>query len=220
MDDLRDGVACSECWKSTHFFTQSDLLCDKCGAFLGDHKAPFPLYCRQCDDHHYNKAFALGKYQNALSAVIVDLKKVPRLPDRVLDRIKIIATSPAMHEVDLIVPVPLSVGRHKDRGFNQAEIIANALAAFSGVPVDAASLARTTDTPMHRGGMDQKAREMTVRKAFEVVRPKLVAGKSVILVDDVFTSGSTASFCSKALRKHGANGIKVFTLARAVKLSW
>jgi len=125
-----------------------------------------------------------------------------------------------MHEVDLIVPVPLSVGRHKDRGFNQAEIIANALAAFSGVPVDAASLARTTDTPMHRGGMDQKAREMTVRKAFEVVRPKLVAGKSVILVDDVFTSGSTASFCSKALRKHGANGIKVFTLARAVKLSW
>jgi predicted amidophosphoribosyltransferase len=64
--------------------------------------------------------------------------------------------------------------------------------------------------------MDRKARDMTVRNAFDVVRPKLIAGRSIILVDDVLTSGATASYCAKALKKSGAASVKVLTLARAV----
>jgi predicted amidophosphoribosyltransferase len=64
--------------------------------------------------------------------------------------------------------------------------------------------------------MDQRARELTVEKAFEITRPKLIDGTSVILVDDVLTSGSTASACAKVLKKHGARRVEVFTVARAV----
>jgi predicted amidophosphoribosyltransferase len=67
--------------------------------------------------------------------------------------------------------------------------------------------------------MDKKAREATVKNSFHVRAPRLVEGKEVLLVDDVFTSGSTASFCAKILKKNGAIGVKVITLARAVMYS-
>src|SRR5260370_1334885 len=117
---------------------------------------------------------------------------------------------------DLIVPIPLSKQRKQERGFNQAEIIAAELSRVSGIPVDASSLIRKFHTPIHRMGMDQKAREITVKNVFEVVRPRLIAGKNILLVDDVFTSGATASFCAKVLKKNGAVKVNVFILARAV----
>ncbi len=103
-----------------------------------------------------------------------------------------------------------------ERGFNQAEIIAKSVANITGIPVDSHSLVRTTHTPMHRVGMDKRARELTVVNAFKVVRPNLIKGSRILLVDDVFTSGSTASNCAKALKKAGAERVKVLTLARAV----
>jgi predicted amidophosphoribosyltransferase len=69
---------------------------------------------------------------------------------------------------------------------------------------------------MHRVGMDQKARELTIHNAFTVLRPKLIAGRHVMLIDDVLTSGATASQAAKILKKNGAAGVSVFTLARAV----
>ena len=212
-----DGVACTACWGATRIFDRSEMLCAKCGAFFGEKAAPVAVYCHQCDDHHYDKAFALGIYEKALAAVIVSLKNQPVLPTRVLryiDRAVFLAGLPL---VDIAVPVPLSVQRQKERGFNQAEIIAAAIGGILGINVDTGSLKRTAHTPMHRGGMDQKARDLSVRKAFEVVRPKLVAGKRVLLVDDVLTSGSTVSYCARALKKQGATSVDIFTLARAVK---
>jgi predicted amidophosphoribosyltransferase len=64
--------------------------------------------------------------------------------------------------------------------------------------------------------MDQRARELTVVNAFEVTRPNLIKGKSILLVDDIFTSGATASSCAHVLKKSGAASVNVFTLARAV----
>ena len=117
---------------------------------------------------------------------------------------------------DLIIPIPLSKRRKLERGFNQAEIIAAEIARTTGIPVDALSLARKLHTRIHRVGMDQKARELTVKNAFEVLRPKLIQGRNILLVDDVFTSGATSSYCAKVLKKNGAGKVNVFTLARAV----
>jgi predicted amidophosphoribosyltransferase len=63
--------------------------------------------------------------------------------------------------------------------------------------------------------MDRKAREMSVRNAFELKHPKLIRGEKVLLVDDVFTSGATASNCAKVLKKNGAAEVRVLTVARA-----
>jgi predicted amidophosphoribosyltransferase len=64
--------------------------------------------------------------------------------------------------------------------------------------------------------MDKKAREATVKNSFIVRAPRLVEGREILLVDDVFTSGSTASHCAKVLKKNGASSVRVLTLARAV----
>ncbi len=101
-----------------------------------------------------------------------------------------------------------------ERGFNQASVLANILAKETKIELDEKSLVRIKHTPIHRAGMDQKGREMSVEKAFEVKREKMVKGKNILLVDDVFTSGATTSMCAKILKKKGADKVFVFTIAR------
>lgn len=211
-----DGAACLDCWNSTLLFDRSEMLCEKCGAVLGEKAAPVPVYCHQCDDHVYDRAIAIGVYEKALAATVIDMKSRPQLPTRLFQKIDLMAKVLNFSDPDIIIPVPLSVQRHSERGFNQAEIISTTVSRILGIPVDPLSLCRKMHTPMHRGGMDQRARELTVQKAFEVKRPRLIEGKKVLLVDDVFTSGSTASACARVLKRSGAINVNVFTLARAV----
>jgi len=214
VEDHGDGVACAECWSSTRIFDGSEMLCARCGAWFGEKAAPFAVFCHQCDEHHYDHATAFGVYEKALAAAIIQLKRVPSMPKRV--RSLIDNTPSAFRDVDVIVPIPLSRLRRIERGFNQADLIADALSRAFGIAVDKHTLTRKLHTPIHRIGMDRKARELTVKNAFEIARPKLIDGKNVLLVDDVFTSGATASACAKVLKKHGAVKVNIFTLARAV----
>ena len=214
VDEAADGVACSECWHATTLFTGGEMLCAKCGAYFGQTAAPRPVYCHKCDDHAFDRAVALGVYEKALAASVIELKTSPRVPTR-LDRL-IAARVQGLADLELLMPIPLSKQRAVERGFNQAEVVSRAISRSTGIPVDASSLARKTHTPIHRIGMDEKARELTVKNAFEVVRPKLIKNKNILLVDDVFTSGATASHCAKVLKKSGAARVEVFTLARAV----
>lgn len=216
VDHRADGVACSECWNSTRIFDRSEMLCGKCGALFGDIAAAHSVYCHQCDNQAYDKAAALGVYEKGLAATVIDLKKRPFLPLRIQGAIREFVEASRMFDKGIIVPVPLSKRRKKERGFNQAEVIARFVGLASALPVDSASIARKVHTPLHRIGMDKKARELTVKKAFDVVRPRLISEKHIILVDDVFTSGSTASACAQVLKKNGANSVSIFTLARAV----
>jgi ComF family protein len=117
------------------------------------------------------------------------------------------------------VPVPLSRKRHFERGHNQADVIAHTIADLTRFPVIANALQRVDSSPIHRVGMDKKAREATVKNSFAVNTPRLIDGTDVLLVDDVFTSGSTASYCARVLKKNGATSVKVITLARAVLYS-
>jgi ComF family protein len=112
--------------------------------------------------------------------------------------------------------VPLSRRRMLERGHNQAETIAVTIGRCLKLPVDIHTLTRTINTQIHRVGMDRRARELTVGRAFKVNRPNLVAGKRILLIDDVMTSGATGSACSYALKKAGAETVHLLTLARAV----
>lgn len=210
-----DGIACSECWSLTRLFKLTEMLCNKCGAFLGEKASSKPVLCHRCDEHQYSKARALGIYEKGLAATIVEMKHRPFIPHRVTECLKKRLENSDLN-ADVLIPVPLSAQRMNERGFNQAETIARVIQRFSGIPVDAFSLRRRVHTPFHRGGMDQRARELTVKKAFEVTRPKFIEGKRVMLVDDVLTSGSTASACAGALLRSGAVNVDVFTMARAV----
>lgn len=210
------GVACRECWGAVRALTGGEMLCERCGAVLGEKSAPIPVYCRQCDDHYYDRATAAAIYEGAVAACIVRLKQVRHFPNRLDKLIRGAVPRLGRLPVDLIVPVPLSAERRAERGFNQAEVVSHFVSRATGTPVDCHTLARTRNTPMHRTGMDRRARELTVQEAFRVVRPQLVAARSILLVDDVLTSGATASACARALKRSGASQVHVFTLARAV----
>ncbi|MFT3744760.1 MAG: double zinc ribbon domain-containing protein [Pyrinomonadaceae bacterium] len=217
VDDVADGVACGDCWDKTRIFTGTEMLCEKCGALLGEKAAVVPVRCHKCDDYHFDKAAAVGVYEKALAAAIIQLKNSAHIRSRLRSLIVRTAENrPEFFDVDLILPVPLSKQRAIERGYNQADLIAKEVGKAIRKPIDTASLVRQVNTRIHRVGMDQKARELTVKNAFEVLRPKLIAGKRILLVDDVLTSGATTSSCAKTLNKNGALGVKVFTLARAV----
>jgi ComF family protein len=117
---------------------------------------------------------------------------------------------------DVVIPIPLSRMRHLERGFNQAETVGKEVARQLNVAFDPFSLVRTSHSPIHRVGMDAKARDLTVKNSFQVKRGNLIKGKNVLLVDDVMTSGATASHCARVLKKSGAASVVVFTVARAV----
>jgi ComF family protein len=116
-----------------------------------------------------------------------------------------------------IIPVPLHGEREQERGFNQATLIAGALSKATALPLNTVSLVRVKNVRKHRAGMDVKGRRDTVAGAFRVVHPAVVAGERVLLIDDVFTTGATASACADVLLKAGAAEVFVLTIARAVR---
>lgn len=116
---------------------------------------------------------------------------------------------------DVIVPVPLHPKRLRWRGFNQALVLARAVGRGWGVPVDPFILVRSRETPPQTQ-LAEEERRKNVRGAFALDQRKTVKGKIVLLVDDVYTSGATVNECSRALRRGGAKGVCVLTLARAV----
>lgn len=210
------GVACASCWDRTRIFSDRETLCFKCGEFLKDSPTSFPTFCRLCGDHSYDRAFSVGVYEFALAVSVLNLKSEPVVSKRLAEIFVFRFQSFDFPVPDLIVPVPLSAKRRLERGFNQAEVLSGILCKSTGIEVDNGSLVRQVHTPMHRAGMDRKARELTVKKAFAVKRPKLISGKKILLIDDIFTSGSTASSCAGALKKSGADTVHVMTVARAV----
>jgi ComF family protein len=172
--------------------------------------------CRECVDAQFDLARAAGIYEGALAATVVHLKKVPNFPKRATRLFRSLLGQIEFRDPAVIVPIPLSKRRRFERGYNQAEILADIATRTTGFQVLSTCIVRTTHTPMHRIAMDRKAREMTVKSAFEVHSPRLVEGCDILLVDDVLTSGSTVSACARVLKKNGAKRVTVVTLARAM----
>ena len=113
-------------------------------------------------------------------------------------------------EADLIAPVPLHPSRLRQRGFNQALLLAQ---AFPEVPLERELLVRQRHTPP-QAGLNPRERRDNVKGAFAVPRPDLVKGKRILLIDDVFTTGATVRECARVLRRAGAREVDVLTVAR------
>jgi ComF family protein len=114
---------------------------------------------------------------------------------------------------DLVVPVPLHPRRLAERGFDQAVPLARAVARESDLPLRPRALRRLRATAP-QAGLVGEARRANVRGAFAVARPSEVAGRRVLLLDDVVTTGATARACARALREAGARAVGVLSLAR------
>ena len=120
---------------------------------------------------------------------------------------------PLNERVDVVVPVPLHWRRELARGFNQAELLAAEFTRRRGLPLEKKALRRSKAT-VAQARMSRSERRRNVATAFTVRRPAAVAGKTVLLIDDVHTTGATLGACAVALKRAGAKRVVALTLAR------
>lgn len=224
VESWDDGVACAECWDDpalTKLLTGS--LCSKCGVpvatAISDTQSSAPTIagrlCGKCALAPFASARACGIYSGALEASILFLKVAPHICPRL--RAILRRTFSEHHDTlasNVVMPVPLHRVREHQRGFNQAAIIAKLISREFGLRLDDLSLKRIKPTERHRAGMDANDRAQSVERAFEVLSLGLVDGQSVLLVDDVYTTGSTICAASQALINAGAQRVNVLTVAR------
>ncbi len=161
----------------------------------------------------FDAAYCYGSYEGLLREWI-HLFKYGRVKpmERPLGEL-LAAALPRDERIDAVVPVPLHWRRRWTRGFNQAELLARGIARRCGVPVLPA-LRRVKNTTTQTG-LSNTGRRQNVAGAFRLRRGQAVAGKRLVLVDDVMTTGSTAAVCAAVLRRAGAARIMVLTAARA-----
>jgi ComF family protein len=130
------------------------------------------------------------------------------------------ATAPVgLPERLLVIPVPLFKRKLRDRGFNQAEEIAQAFVdrcKSRSIQLETSSLARMRETASQTG-LTRHQRRTNMRGAFSVVRPDRIQGHSILVVDDVMTTGTTAGECARVLLRAGARQVFVATVARATR---
>lgn len=208
---------CPPCTAAIHFIDSP--LCPRCGTPFpptegGDH------LCGECllTERPFAVARSVGRYEETLLAAIHRFKY--RGKTGVGDLLGQMMADFAgkiwdMTLFERILPVPLHPKRLRERGFNQAVILARVLSRRFDLPLDFASLRRERFTPP-QVGLDREARSANVRGAFVVTHPERVAGRRLLLVDDVYTTGNTLSECARVLIRAKAEAVAVLTLARAV----
>ena len=180
--------------------------------------------CRRLDPP-YVKAVAYGSYSGGLRDLIHLLKyEQVRPAANVLGRMLAEAITPLESTFGdgpvQVIPVPLYVGKFRQRGFNQSELIAKAAlklnSAGGKLVLQDRILERRRET-LSQIGLTRHQRRENMRGAFAIARPELVDGREFLLVDDVFTTGTTVSECAKVLRRARASKVWVATVARTLK---
>ncbi|HTU03813.1 MAG TPA: double zinc ribbon domain-containing protein [Candidatus Sulfotelmatobacter sp.] len=215
----RRSALCGRCWERMERVLPGG--CSRCGWSFPDPAAALgaerPL-CQRCrnsaDDFRVARAVLLYRESGIVRDAILLSKHAGRRP-LLRHLAALLAAEAPLHlsltEWDGLVPVPLHWLRQWRRGFNQAEILARAVGREHDLPVVAA-LARVRRTPPQHG--DATTRRRNVRGAFAVRAAARVAGRRLLLVDDVFTTGATANAAASALLASGADDVGVLTLAR------
>jgi ComF family protein len=178
--------------------------------------------CQNCRDHEpeFARAASFGEYEGGLRGLVHLLKYESVLPVAVLGGMLASALAELLPGcgggVPLIVPVPLHKSKRSERGFNQAELIARAALKRLRQPIELATdvLVRQRAT-MSQVGLSREQRIANMSDAFRVRDRHRVAGRTVIVVDDVMTTGTTLSECARVLKQAGAERVWAATVARA-----
>jgi ComF family protein len=215
---------CFACWQKLTFL--GDPCCARCGLpfAYGDSLGE----CGRClaEPPPFDRLRAAVAYGDVARTVVLKLKYSGRpglaetLGRFMLRHLPELTPDIAAGKRPLLVPVPLHRWRIWKRGYNQAALLASALSRRSGVEFAPDILRRVRATPPLKG-LGRRERALTVRGAFRVTEKgrQVLAGRPVILVDDVFTSGATAGACARALRRAGAGSVSVLCWARVVQES-
>ncbi|MDR3318161.1 MAG: ComF family protein [Clostridiales bacterium] len=220
-----EGVTCIVCDGEVHVRNRYSLcadcsfelnnrgVCERCGKQLLNEAA----YCEDCKetDFYFERARSALVYRGGTVKLVYGLKfgrkryLAANLGAVMADRLTELGWT-----ADLLVPVPLSAKRLKERGYNQSAELARAVSGAVGIPVGEALL-KTRDLP-EQARLNRKERFENIKSCFARNDAVDIKGKTVILIDDVITTGATADECAHTLRRGGAGRVLVFTLASGV----
>jgi len=201
---------CRQCQELCTRIPQS--CCQICGVPL-----PSPGICASCQETppNYTACRSFAVYEGPLREAIHQLKyqRDIGLGEALAVHLIELLTSLPWH-IDLITPVPLSPKRLKERGYNQAGLLAYPVALSSRIPYSARAIRRIRETHS-QVGLSAAERSQNLLGAFQA-KPEIVMGKSVLVIDDVTTTGSTLMGCTQALLNSGAVAVYGITLAKAM----
>jgi ComF family protein len=208
------GRLCLACWTPVRFLGKP--CCAVCGepfAYLQEDSER----CLAClaEPPVYDRARAVFAYDDHTRKLILAFKHGDRVDAAPAYAAWMRQTGADLIEAsDVILPVPLHRWRLLRRRYNQAALLALEIGRLSGKPVLPDLLVRRRATPS-QGTLGRLARQRNLRGAFDIKGPS-VAGKQVVLIDDVLTSGATVNECARVLKRAGATAVSVLTLSRVV----
>ncbi len=207
---------CDACWNS--LVTLPDPFCPYCRSFY----EPGTTECCFCQsvngtigDRRIFMVRSLGRFDDYYKELIHRFKYAKKIPlgRRLGQRLgETINGNSDFLESDFLIPVPLHKSRYRERGFNQSEVVAEEISKITGVSVLKDVLKRKKNTK-DQTNLSPQQREENVRGAFVVTAPEMINAKSIILVDDVITTGATLSECARMLKQAGAERILGTTIA-------
>jgi len=207
---------CDRCWRQVTFL--ADPCCVRCGLPFAYELGPGAL-CGACarQPPAYDRARSALRYDDGSRRLVLAFKHGDRLHGApAFGRWMRRAGQSLLVDADLLMPVPLHWTRLLRRRYNQAALLAYAIADGTGPRVAPDWLRRRRRTPS-QGDLGPEERRRNVRNAFAVAPGKSLKGLKVILIDDVLTTGSTVEECARVLRAEGASQVDVLTLARSFR---
>ena len=236
-DDLLDFVypqTCPIC--RNHLKREEKDLCDDCWKALALVPSPYCPYCKvflenegEIADHHCAclskpeerrilAVRSLGTFDDHYQKLVHRLKyeKKIHLGRRLAQKLgESVSEEKEFAGCDMVIPVPLHRARERERGFNQSEVLAEGISRVIGISLAKDILKRKRNTK-DQTYLNAQQRAENVRGAFVVTQPENIDGKSVILVDDVMTTGATLNECARMLLEAGATRVFAATLAVVV----
>ncbi len=190
----------------------SQPLCQSCGEEIRA-----AGYCKNCENQPqaFDSVRSSFVYQDAIREAIIQFKYkgITNLAP-VLGREMALTLAQWGVKSDLLIPVPLHHKRFKERGYNQAALLAKAVARESGIGLDDTSLVKHIATPQQAKTKSREDRRRQVEHAFICADPSKVINTHIVLVDDVCTTGATLNACAKVLKDAGARTVWGLTVAR------
>lgn len=205
-----EGKVCRSCRSKIRYIVEP--TCRKCGRQLNDHAKVFCMECEKTK-HIFDRGMALYDYQSMKKSIFRFKYKGRR------EYAKFYAEDIYLHlkaqiqsmGIDMIVPIPLHKSRKKSRGYNQAELVAKHLSRITGIPMQNNLVKRVKKTVPQKQ-LDSRARQNNLKKAFNINPNGVKLGRRILLVDDIYTTGSTIDAVAYVLKCHGVETIYFITL--------
>ena len=188
-------------------------LCKKCEIKIKKHQI---VSIRKINSAYFEEMLCIFKYEDIIRNILIKYKFQNKaylyktFAKNILKNKKICGF---LKNYDIIIPVPISKKRNRQRGYNQSDLIAKEISKYTNLKYENKCIIKQKDT-IEQSKLDKEQRKINVKNAYRIMDKEKIVNKKVILLDDIYTTGNTVNECAKMLKQAGANNIGILTIAK------